>query len=80
MFDPRTGSAGGEFVLNFTSDVTRFLMCEMGQLDNVTAVETGKLCQEYLGPAADRLRFNNLPIPINPFQEAHAALAGSCLQ
>jgi phospholipid/cholesterol/gamma-HCH transport system substrate-binding protein len=70
MFDPRTGSAGGEFVLNFTSDVTRFLMCEMSQLDNVTAVETGKLCQEYLGPAADRLTFNNLPIPINPFQEA----------
>jgi phospholipid/cholesterol/gamma-HCH transport system substrate-binding protein len=70
MFDPRTGAAGGEFVLNGTSDVTRFLLCGVNVLENVTATETAKLCQLFLGPAGDRLNFNYLPIPINPFQQA----------
>jgi phospholipid/cholesterol/gamma-HCH transport system substrate-binding protein len=70
MFDPRTGAAGGEFVLNGTSDVTRFLLCGVDVLENVTATETSKLCKLFLGPAGDRINFNYLPIPINPFQQA----------
>jgi phospholipid/cholesterol/gamma-HCH transport system substrate-binding protein len=70
MFDPRTGAAGGEFVLNGTSDVTRFLLCGVDVLENVTATETSKLCKLFLGPAGDRINFNYLPLPINPFQQA----------
>jgi phospholipid/cholesterol/gamma-HCH transport system substrate-binding protein len=70
MFDPRTGAAGGEFVLNGTSDVNRYLLCAVGVLENVTANESGKLCGLYLGTVGDRLSFNYLPIPINPFQQA----------
>jgi ABC-type transporter Mla subunit MlaD len=68
MFDPRTGAAAGQFVVNNFSDTTG-LMCGMiGALDNVTAPETAKLCSQYLGPALNQMTVNTLPLAINPFQ------------
>ena len=66
MFDPRTGGAGGVFVLNNMSNPTMFICGMMGAIENVTAPETGKLCAQYLGPGLQRLNFNYLPFPFNP--------------
>jgi phospholipid/cholesterol/gamma-HCH transport system substrate-binding protein len=40
---------------------------QIGSVENVTAVETGKLCSLFLGPGLRVLNFNSLPIPFNPF-------------
>jgi phospholipid/cholesterol/gamma-HCH transport system substrate-binding protein len=40
---------------------------QIGAIENVTAVESGKLCSLFLGPGLRLLNFNNLPIPINIF-------------
>ena len=40
---------------------------QIGAIENVTAVESGKLCSLFLGPGLRVLNFNNLPIPINIF-------------
>jgi virulence factor Mce-like protein len=40
---------------------------QIGAIENVTAVETDKLCALFLGPGLRLLNFNNLPIPINIF-------------
>ena len=66
MFDPRTGSASGVFVLNNFSDPKAFLCGMIGAVANVTAPTTSKLCAQTLGPALDQLSFNNLPFPVNP--------------
>ena len=42
--------------------------CEqIGSVESVTSVETGKLCALFLGPGLRLLNFNNSPFPINPF-------------
>jgi phospholipid/cholesterol/gamma-HCH transport system substrate-binding protein len=40
---------------------------QIGAIENVTAVETGKLCSLFLGPGLRLLNFNSLPIPFDPF-------------
>jgi hypothetical protein len=66
MFDPRTGGAGGTFVLQNLANPVQFFCTAIGAVENATATETGKLCSEYLGPALRQLNFNYLPIPVNP--------------
>lgn len=66
MMDPRVGGATGVFVLNNMADPTKFLCGMISALENVTAAETSKLCAQYLGPALNRINFNNLPFPVNP--------------
>ena len=39
---------------------------QIGAIENVTAVESGKLCSLFLGPGLRLLNFNNSPIPLNP--------------
>ncbi|OSC39965.1 MCE family protein [Mycobacterium decipiens] len=38
-----------------------------GSLENITAVESAKLCSLFIGPGLRLLNYNHLPIPINPF-------------
>ncbi|MGP4053613.1 MCE family protein [Mycobacterium sp. 4D054] len=66
MMDPRTGGASGVFVLNNLADPNAFFCGMLGALANVTAIESGKLCQQYLGPGLDTMRLNYLPFPVNP--------------
>ncbi len=40
---------------------------QIGAIESVTAVESGKLCSLFLGPGLRVLNFNNLPIPVNIF-------------
>jgi phospholipid/cholesterol/gamma-HCH transport system substrate-binding protein len=40
---------------------------QIGAIENVTAVESGKLCSLFMGPELRLLNFNNSPIPLNPF-------------
>lgn len=40
---------------------------QLGAIENITAVETGKLCSLFLGPGLRQTNFNNSPIPIDPF-------------
>jgi virulence factor Mce-like protein len=70
MFDPRTGAAAGEFLVNNLSNMTGLVCGMIGALENVTADDTGKLCAQYLGPGLNRVSLNYLPIPFNPFQLA----------
>ncbi|BBZ25770.1 mammalian cell entry protein [Mycolicibacterium madagascariense] len=70
MFDPRTGGAGGVFVVNNFSDPVKFLCGMVGSVANVTAPESAKLCADYLGPALSKANFNYVPFPINPILEA----------
>ena len=80
MFDPRTGGAGGVFVLNNMSNPTMFICGMMGAIENVTAPETGKLCAQYLGPGLQRLNFNYLPFPFNPGTHQRAVTGQDHLQ
>lgn len=66
MMDPRTGGASGVFVLNNLADPNAFFCGMLGALANVTAIESGKLCSQYLGPALDTASLNYLPFPVNP--------------
>jgi phospholipid/cholesterol/gamma-HCH transport system substrate-binding protein len=52
---------GGQLLLSFPG------CTQIGAIENVTAVESGKLCSLFLGPGLRLLNFNNLPIPINIF-------------
>jgi phospholipid/cholesterol/gamma-HCH transport system substrate-binding protein len=38
---------------------------QIGAIENVTAVESGKLCSLFIGPGLRLLNFNNSPLPIN---------------
>ncbi|RAV00274.1 mammalian cell entry protein [Mycobacterium colombiense] len=40
---------------------------QIGAIENITAVESGKLCSLFLGPGLRQTSWNNSPIPINPF-------------
>ena len=70
MFDPRTGGAGGVFIVNNFSNPVGFFCGMTAAVENVTATETGKLCAQYLGPGLRLANFNYLPFPFNPFLTA----------
>jgi virulence factor Mce-like protein len=40
---------------------------QIGAVENITAVESGKLCSLFLGPGLRQTSWNNSPIPLNPF-------------
>ena len=67
IYNPSTGAVSGAFVLTNFSNPVGFICGMIGAVANVTAPETAKLCQQYLGPALRLLNFNNLPIPLNPY-------------
>jgi phospholipid/cholesterol/gamma-HCH transport system substrate-binding protein len=68
MYDPSTGTLNGTFVINNFSNPVQFVCAAVGAIENATASETGKLCEQYLGPALRLVNFNNvLPVPFNPF-------------
>lgn len=39
---------------------------QIGAIENITAVESGKLCSLFLGPGLRQTSWNNSPIPLNP--------------
>jgi virulence factor Mce-like protein len=67
IYNPDTGTAVGQFVLNNFSNPLAFFCTAIGAVENTTAPETGKLCAQYLGPAMRLLNFNYLPFPVNPY-------------
>ena len=67
IFNPDTGSAVGQFVLNNMSSPVDFICGAIGAVENTTAPETAKLCAQYLGPALRLTNFNYLPIGIDPY-------------
>jgi virulence factor Mce-like protein len=67
IYNPDTGSAVGQFVLNNFSNPVQFICGAIGAVENTTAPETAKLCSQYLGPALRLLNFNYLPIGIDPY-------------
>ncbi len=67
IYNPDSGSDVGGFVLNNFSNPVQFFCASVGAVENATAPETAKLCQQYLGPALRLLNFNYEPLPINPF-------------
>jgi len=75
-YNADTGTIVGGFgIINFANSTFSGLLLPvpvpgctaLGAIENVTAVETGKLCSLFLGPGLRLLNFNNLPIPINIF-------------
>jgi virulence factor Mce-like protein len=73
IYNPSSGSAVGQFVLNNFSNPTEFVCGAIGAIENTTAPETAKLCSQYLGPALRLLNFNYLPIGIDPYLMPAAA-------
>ncbi|MGE2715310.1 MCE family protein [Mycolicibacterium litorale] len=67
IYNPDTGSAVGQFVLNNFSNPVQFICGAVGAIENTTAPETSKLCSQYLGPALRLLNFNYLPIGLDPY-------------
>ncbi|MCV7317092.1 MCE family protein [Mycolicibacillus parakoreensis] len=67
MYNASSGTPLGSFgFINMANPVQA--ICTMtGAIGNVTSTETGKLCEQYLGPALRLLNFNGLPLPINPY-------------
>jgi virulence factor Mce-like protein len=65
IYNPDTGTNNGGFVLNQFSNPEFSVCTTLSSLENVTALESGKLCGEYLGPGLRLLNFNYLPIPNN---------------
>ncbi len=57
----------GAFVINNFANPVQLICTAMGAIENVTAPEAAKLCQQYLGPALRLLNFNYIPTPINPY-------------
>jgi phospholipid/cholesterol/gamma-HCH transport system substrate-binding protein len=72
-YDPDVGNVRGGVGLQNFSNPTFAYCSQLGALENVTAVETGKLCGLYLSPALKVFNpllffnFNYLPLPVNPF-------------
>ncbi|OHV06425.1 MCE family protein [Mycobacterium talmoniae] len=67
MLNPTSGTPIGSIgFVNMSNPVN--LICGMvGGVENVTAPETAKLCEQYLGPGLRLLNFNGFPLPINPY-------------
>ena len=75
-YNADTGTIVGGFgIMNFANSTFSGLLVPIpvpgctavGAIENVTAVESGKLCSLFLGPGLRVLNFNSLPIPINIF-------------
>ncbi|MEB3980057.1 MCE family protein [Mycobacterium sp. 663a-19] len=66
-YNPNTGTLVGQFVLSNFSNPVQLFCSSIGAIENVTAIETGKLCSQYLGPALRQFNFNYSPIPFKPF-------------
>ncbi|WP_445166251.1 MCE family protein [Mycolicibacterium sp. Dal123E01] len=73
IYNPSSGSAVGQFVLNNFSNPTEFICGAIGAIENTTAPETAKLCSQYLGPALRLLNFNYLPLGLDPYLMPSAA-------
>jgi len=67
IYNPDTQSALGGFALANFSNPIQVICAAIGSVENATSAETGKLCEQYLGPALRLLNFNNLPFPINAY-------------
>ncbi|MBX9638574.1 MAG: MCE family protein [Mycobacteriaceae bacterium] len=71
-YDPDVGNVRGGVGVQNLSNPTNAFCSQIGALENVTSVETGKLCGLYLSPALKvfnpltYFNFNYLPIPFNP--------------
>ncbi|OBF18787.1 mammalian cell entry protein [Mycobacterium kubicae] len=71
-YEPDMGVIRGGFSVSNTANSVNLYCAQMGAVENVTAVETGKLCALYAGPALRvfnpllLFNFNYLPIPLNP--------------
>ncbi len=75
-YNPDTGTIDGGFgVMNFANATYSGALIPLpipgcsniNPMENVTAVETGKLCSLFLGPGLRLMNFNEIPFPINPF-------------
>lgn len=75
-YNADTGTIVGGFgIMDFANPVASGLLLPLpvpgcsqtAAVENITAVETGKLCALFLGPGLRLLNFNNLPIPVNIF-------------
>ncbi|HKP40759.1 MCE family protein [Mycobacterium sp.] len=67
IYYPASGGVTGAFSLANFSNPVWFVCGLIGGIENTTAPETAKLCEQYLGPALRLLNFNGLPLPINPY-------------
>lgn len=65
-YNPDTRSFIGQFAFNFMANPVMFVCGQIEALANVTATETGKLCNQYLGAGLARINVNDSPIPIYP--------------
>lgn len=72
IYHPNVPGAIGSFIVNNFSNPTQAFCTAMAGVENVSAVETGKLCAEYAGPGLQELNFNLLPIPMNPVLQRSA--------
>jgi virulence factor Mce-like protein len=73
-YNPDTGTVVGGFgVMNFANPTSSgFILgvpgcTEVGAIENITAVESAKLCALFIGPGLRLLSYNNLPFPLNIF-------------
>lgn len=71
-YDPDVGNVRGGVGVQNLSNPTNAFCSQISALENVTSVETGKLCGLYLSPALKvfnpltYFNFNYFPIPVNP--------------
>jgi virulence factor Mce-like protein len=73
IYNPDLGGFLSSFVLNNTSNFSQFICGAIGGIENATSPETAKLCGQYLGPALNLFKINNIPIPINPYLDKAAS-------
>jgi phospholipid/cholesterol/gamma-HCH transport system substrate-binding protein len=75
-YNADTGTIVGGFgIMDFANPVASGLLLplpipgctQVGAIENVTAVESAKLCALFIGPGLRLLNFNNLPFPVNIF-------------
>jgi phospholipid/cholesterol/gamma-HCH transport system substrate-binding protein len=79
-YNPDTGSIVGVFGLVPTANPVwggQLLVtvpgCSMvGSVENVTSIESAKLCSLFIGPGLRQLKLNGSPIPIAPFMQPAA--------
>ncbi|MEH3133622.1 MAG: MCE family protein [Mycolicibacterium neoaurum] len=62
-----TGTPVGAFAFTNFSNPVQAVCGMVGAVENATAPETAKLCEQYFGPALRLLNFNGFPFPINPY-------------
>lgn len=67
MYNVSSGTPVGSFAFTNFSNPVQAICAMIGGIGNVTSAETGKLCAQYLGPAARLLNFNGLPFPVHPY-------------